>query len=179
MNTYKVSELTSHNRTERAYVVHFATHPDKGSAFDRATRLFRRLPEWFLLFLLIRCLRYDGLICSENGEMVGHVFLQRHDRHWGIFSVFVTEKFRGRGLAKKMIAKCLRQAHAKVGVERVYIGGGGDPAIQHIAELAAENKLGLPFLLAAGDRAGAVAFARSLSDETSRRLMLQNLRRIR
>jgi len=178
MNTYKVSELASRHRAQRAYVIHWATHPDKGSSFERATRFIQWLPDGFLFFLLVRCLRYDGLICYEEGELLGHVFLQRHRRHWGVFSVFVAERFRRRGIAKNMVAECLRHAYVETGILRVHIGSGGDPAIQHIAELAIENKLCLPFPLKHGDKKGAVAFIRSLPTETSRRLLLQNLHRV-
>lgn len=179
MKIINVNELTRrHNKAELAYVVHWATHPDKGSSFDRITFLLRILPKPLLFFLLVRCLGYDGIICYDEGSFVGHVFFQKHRRHWGIFSVFVSESLRDKDYAKRMIAECLKWANRKANIQRVYIGNGGHPAIQHIAELAAGNQLGLTFSAKAGKKRGEVVFVRPMPSGTTRLLLSRSLRKI-
>ena len=153
MKFLEVNALTRcKHEAQWGYVVYCAMHPDKGSAFDKLTFLLRILPKSLLFFLLVRCLRYDGIICYDEGVFVGHAFFQKHRRHWGIFSVFVWESLRDRDYAKRMIVECLKRAYDKTRIERVYIGNGGHPAIQHIAELAASNQLGLTFSMKVGQR---------------------------
>ena len=176
MKIFTVSKLTRRDEAQWAYVVHWATHPDKASTFARATCLLRLLPRGLLFFLLVRCLRYDGIICYDDG-FVGHVFFQKHRRHWGIFSVFVWENLRHRGYAKRMIAECLKMAYLQTRIIRVYIGNGGHPDIQHIAELAQKNQFGLSFPLRAGTDKGEVIVVRPVPNDVVRHQLSQSLRK--
>lgn len=174
----EVSALTRReHEAQWLYVVHWATHPDKGSTFARLTILLRVLPKPLLFFLLVRCLGYDGIICYDEGIFIGHAFFQKHRGHWGIFSVFVWESLRDRDYAQRMIAECLKRAYDKTNIERVYIGNGGHPAIQHIAELATGNQLGLTFSTKAGGKKGEVVFVRPMQNDTARYQLSQNLRK--
>jgi len=178
MKLFTVSELSRRkHEAQYIYVVHWATHPDKGSAFDAYTRFLRKVPKPLLFFLLVRCLGYDGIICYDEGAFIGHVFFQKHRRHWGIFSVFVQQSLRDKDYAKRMIAECLKRAYTKVALQRAYIGNGGHPAIQHIAELAAGNQLGLTFSVKAGEKKGEVVFVRPAPSELSRRTLLEGIRK--
>jgi len=182
MNTLKFFEVSALTRRKQKaqweYVIHWATHPDKGSTFDRLTFLLRLLPKQLLFFLLVNCLGYDGVICYDGNLFIGHVFFQKHRRHWGIFSVFVWESHRGQDYAKRMIAECLRRAHGNTHIERVYIGNGGNPAIQHIAELAKGNQLGLPFAAKAGEKKGEAILLRDAPSRASRWMLLSRIQRI-
>ena len=87
------------------------------------------------------------------------------------------ESLRDKDYAKRMIAECLKRAHGQTWIQRVYIGNGGHPAIQHIADLARDNQLGLSFSLKAGADKGEVVFVRQTPSETSRFSLLQGLRK--
>ncbi len=162
MNIQMVSGTKRRHKAERAYVVHWIRNPDKGSAFDRKTRLIRWLPGWFLIWLMGR-LKYEGMLFYEGVDFVGHIFFQKHAKDWRAFSVFVTEHARGRGYAQKMVAEFLTLAHEEEHLKSVMIGAGGigeigDAIVLHISKKAANNQLGLPFSLMAGVRPGSVLF---------------------
>ena len=182
MNTkfFTVSELThKQHEAQWTHVLHFATHPDKGSTFARLTSFLRLLPKRLLFFLLVPCLKYDGIICYDEGKFIGHVFFQKHRFHWGIFSVFVQEEYRAKGYAKHMLAECLKRAYALLHIQRVYLGNGGDPCVQHIVDLATTGKLGgLKFSLKPGTRTGEIVLSRPTQDGPVRHLLAGSVRKI-
>lgn len=179
MKIFNVNELTRRqHEAQWEYVCYWATHPDTESAFARLTCLFRMLPKRLLFFLLVKCFRYDGLVCYDNDMFVGHVFFQKHRQYWGIFSVFVWESQRNKDYAKRMIVECLKRAHDTAGLTRVRIGNGGHPAIQHIAALARGNQLGLPFSVRAGAGKGEVVFSRPMPSEVARYQLAQHMRKL-
>lgn len=126
--------LTSKNhKLVQDYVAHWIRNPDKGSAFDKATRLVRWLPDR-ALFGLMRMLKYDGLLFTQPGEVVAHTFCQRHGSDLHMFSVSVNPSYRGQGLAKKALQAFIEYGRNLDGIERIRLGAGGHVAVQSICE---------------------------------------------
>src|SRR6185436_2630423 len=77
-----------------AYVAWWVRHPSPGSHFEAATRHLNEMPDAPLVATLLT-LGYDGLIYQHAGEVVGHVFFQRHSADVCAFSSSVDERYRG------------------------------------------------------------------------------------
>ncbi|MEN9649429.1 MAG: hypothetical protein RL094_396 [Candidatus Parcubacteria bacterium] len=135
MKTQRVSALTKAHQAERAYVATCIRNPDKGSAFDLKTRWFRNwLPDWVLL-VLMNLMGYDGLLFhNDAGEFIGHVFFQKEQQIWKVFSVYVPEKFRGNGYSIQLIACFMQLAIDNDDIFMVRLGNGNNAAIHHIWE---------------------------------------------
>jgi hypothetical protein len=126
------------------YVSHWIRNPDKGSAFDRATRLIRWMPDTGL-FALMRMMKYDGLVFTKPGEVLAHTFFQRHGHDLHMFSVSVADEYRGQGLAEKAILRFIEHARTLPDVDRIRLGAGGHPAVERVCEKFTErgHSLGL------------------------------------
>ena len=110
------------------HVAHWIKHPDKGSVFARRTRFIRWLPK-AALFKLLRLGRYDGLIFFQPGEVIAHVFFQRHGKDLHMFSVAVAQKHRGLGYAERALRCFIEHARAIPGIARVRLGAKGHDAV--------------------------------------------------
>lgn len=159
MKIFKVSEIGCDQRKQREYVVYWIKNPDKGSSFAKNTRFLRWLPGFFLIFLLCR-LKYNGLLFYEGDDLIGHLFYKECVNDWRLFSINVSEKFRGQHYAKKMLTEFLKLAYGEKHISGVKIGAGGNKAVLHLWNEAIDNKLGLPFCLKAGAGIGSVVFVR-------------------
>ena len=87
-------------RQERAaeaflHIAWWARHPDAGSNFARS---IGRLPDIAdaELFAALSQKGYDGLLYTNENEIVGHCFFQRHGAELHGFSVWVSEQHRRR-----------------------------------------------------------------------------------
>jgi len=153
---FKISELTYAHKAQRRHVIYCIKHPDKGSAFERSTRLVRLLPGCFL-FPLVLCLKYDGFILYKDKVFIGHIFYQKHQNYWGVFSIYVPKCFQDKGQARSMIFDLLRFAYNNTALLEIRIGAGGSPAIKHIWEkLVSHQYEGISIPLEAGDSVGSI-----------------------
>lgn len=113
------------------HVAHWIKNPDKGSVFARKTRLLRWLPRT-ALFKLLQIGRYDGLIFFQPGEVIAHVFFQRHGSDLHMFSVAVAPAHRGNGYAEQALRCFIEHARARPGISRVRLGAKGHDAVERI-----------------------------------------------
>jgi hypothetical protein len=117
-----------------AYVSWWVRHPNPGSHFDVATRRFNEMPDAALVANL-RMLGYDGLIYHHAGEILGHVFFQRHDVDLCAFSSAVSEKYRGGELWATFSLDFVAYAYALTDVARARIGAGNHPITRGLVSL--------------------------------------------
>ncbi|SRR3989344_3736661 len=110
------------------YVVKWIKNPDSGSSFERKTRFIRWLPGGLLTRAML-LLKYDGLLFKRDGEIVSHVFFQRHGDSLHAFSFAVGEKHRHLGLFKQTVADLINHAKVVGGITRVRLGAGGHDAV--------------------------------------------------
>ncbi|HVU79806.1 MAG TPA: GNAT family N-acetyltransferase [Candidatus Paceibacterota bacterium] len=123
--------------------------PNRGSAFERATRYVRWLPEGLLLRMFIRR-GYDGFLAMEDGAIIGHVFFQRHGDTLHLFSIETKEDRRRQGIGSSLLESFLRFAWDR-GFRHVRLGAGKDPNMEGLWQnfrkkaLCDKDKHPLPF----------------------------------
>jgi len=113
------------------YISGIIKRPDRGSDFERSTRLVRWLPAPLLTGML-RLSGRDMLVLMHEGDVVGHVAFHKHGDALHVFSVKVKEGHEGRGFARYGIEEFLRYAKDQKGIKKVRLGRGGHKAIEYI-----------------------------------------------
>ena len=121
------------------YALRWIRNPDHGSSFDRATRLFRLLPDRVLLALL-KILRYDGFIFSDRGKVVAHTFFQRRGDAFHMFSVVAAKPYQGMGFGEAALLTLLEHGRRTAGIAKVRFGAGGHPGVIRIIEKIRERE---------------------------------------
>ena len=125
-----------------AYVGWWIRHPSPGSHFEAATGHLKEMTDSPLVATLLT-LGYDGLIYQHAGEIVGHVFFQRHGADLCAFSSSVDERYRGGELWATFSFDFVAYASQLADVTRARLGGGNHPItrglvarlIPHVARL--------------------------------------------
>jgi hypothetical protein len=130
-STLLATRETAHAVTQ--YLAWWIRHPNPGSAFDRATRHLIDQPD-SLLIETLRGMHYDGLLYRRDGEIVWHVFFQRHGADLCAFSCSVGES-RGGRIWPTIAADFTAYASALAGVRRVRWGSGNHPITSHFLTL--------------------------------------------
>jgi hypothetical protein len=145
----------------KAYAVNWARKPDAGSEFEEKVTPLLGLSDEQLFARLIGG-GYDGLLLfDETGEIIGHVFYQKHNGWWGVLHVFVTESMRERRYATRMVVdRVIAGMKAELGF--MMISKGGDARVARIHEKLVDpaNPLQLPFRVQKGNRSGLLVFVR-------------------
>jgi hypothetical protein len=113
-------------RPAATYLAWWIRHPEPGSSFERATRHLIDLRDAALIETLLR-MDYDGLLYRDDGEIVWHVFFQRHGADLCAFSCSVGEQSRGGGVWPTIAADFTAFASALAGVRRARWGSGNHP----------------------------------------------------
>jgi hypothetical protein len=146
------------------YVLHWIKNPNPGSKFDLRLKEMKILPGDTAIQLLLQK-GYEGLLMFLSGEIIGHLFYQKHEDHWAVFSFYTAPEVCGRGYATEA-AKCLlRMAYKNRSVNYVILGEGGSGFVRNLHARAVANALDLQFQMVPGPRDYSVAFVRS-SEET-------------
>jgi hypothetical protein len=105
------------------YVVRWARDPEPGGAFDLATQQLRELPDALLVRTLIDR-RYDGLVYTTGGSVIGHVFDQQHGETLHAFSLGLSASFQLQGYAHVLLLDYLAYASRRSDIAGVRIGRG-------------------------------------------------------
>src|ERR1043166_7870207 len=139
-STLLATRETAHAVTQ--YLAWWIRHPNPGSAFDRATRHLIDQSD-SLLIETSRGMHYDGLLYRRDGEIVWHVFFQRHGADLCAFSCSVGES-RGARIWPTIAADFTAYASALAGGRRVRRGGGEQPIPSYLPIFVAPHarKLG-------------------------------------
>lgn len=131
------SKLLAHgdwNSSAAEHVSWWIRHPNPGSLFEKAATPLLSLPDNELITAL-RDLQYDGLLYQEGGEVVGHVFFQRHDSDLCAFSAWVGEQFRTSKLWAIISLDFIAIASDLTGIRRARVGAGNSPITRHTLAL--------------------------------------------
>jgi len=124
------------------YIIYCATHPAPLSIFETNTAELRKSlndkkisrKEFFALLLENN---YDGLLFTEKGINVGHVFWQVCNTDdgvvWKIFSWFVHDDFQGNGYGTEEIRCLLCTAHDR-GIKSVILGDGNNDKTMRVLQ---------------------------------------------
>ena len=103
------------------YVGRWSRSPEPGSNFVRSVGHLPNISDAELAIAL-RKKGYDGLLYVSSGEIVGHMFFQRHDTELHAFSAWAAESHRGEKLmgtaSMDFVAyawACPKTARARVG----------------------------------------------------------------
>ena|ERR1043166_2842318 len=122
---------TAHAVTQ--YLAWWIRHPNPDSIFDRATRHLLDQPD-SMLIETSRAMHYDGLLYRRDGEIVSHVFFQRHGADLCAFSCSVGES-RGGKVWSTIAADFTAYASMLAGVRRARWGSGNHPITSHFLAL--------------------------------------------
>ena len=137
------------SRMIRDHLRSFALYPRKEnttrpSEYADKTRAWRRIVEKVptkalklldpVLFGGLLATGRNGLIFEENGKVRAHVIFQRHGHDLHLFSLWVNPENRGGGGGTKAVEEFLSYAHEQRHIQRVRLGGGNDPVVNHLWE---------------------------------------------
>ena len=92
------------------------------------------MPDRALVATLLK-IGYDGLLYQREGEIVGHVFFQRHGADLCAFSSSVSEGHRGGKHWAIFVVDFVAFAYQIAGVTRARIGGGNHPITRGVVAL--------------------------------------------
>jgi hypothetical protein len=118
----------------KRYLAQWLANVDRGSVFDRSTRLYRWLPVGVLLRVLA-FMGYDGLLYWQEGKVIGHIFFQRHGTDLCAFSIGLGREYLRRGHTTIMGLDIIAHASRVEGIERVRIGSGRSRATQRVLQV--------------------------------------------
>jgi GNAT superfamily N-acetyltransferase len=128
---------------QNAYVVYAIRNPDPGSDFDLKTAWFRNwLPDCLLLFV-IQMMGYNGYLMYHGHQIVGHMFYQECGIFWYVFSIFVSEKHRGKGFSKILMGCVLEHAFHSKKIAGLRVGKGTHPIVAKIFHAIVMNRKGI------------------------------------
>jgi len=121
-----------------AHIAWWVRHPNPGSRFEAVTRHLCQMPDAKLVSAL-QALGYDGLIYRRRGEIIGHVFFQRHGSDLCAFAAWV-----GAGRARRkfwaiFLLDFVALAAQMPDVTRARVGGGNHPITHHFVALLAPH----------------------------------------
>ena len=156
---FKMDCMTKKDKWAKKYIAHWIKNPDKNSVFEKNTRFIRWLPSR-ILFILLKCLGYSGVLLCVSGHIIGHAFYQKHDNEWHIFSVVVKESYRGKGYATAIITELLKNAQADCSLSGIRLGNGNSFAMTKLCEKITGNQFNLPLTCKQGPKAGMIVFVR-------------------
>jgi GNAT superfamily N-acetyltransferase len=107
------------------YVSWWIRHPEPGSRFEKRIKKLRWLPD-FVLIMILRQQKYDGLIWHDGNQVLTHIFYARSGGDVMPFSLAVSEAMKGRGLGKWIFLDfVLRYAPGLSGARRCRVGADG------------------------------------------------------
>jgi len=131
MKYYLFSKLRSPKSKTSNYICKIAKGADKRSEFERKTRHLIKLPKTTLIKKL-KDMNYDVLLAETKGKIIGHTAFQRHGNSLHVFSVYVSEKYRGKGYAPKIIENFIQKAKSAKNINWVKIRAIKHEAIKEI-----------------------------------------------
>jgi hypothetical protein len=142
------------------HIKYQALHPDRGSKFEKKSQKY----QWLLrkmsprvLAWVFRFQGYDGLVLFQGDAMVGHLFYQKGKNYWGMFSIFVVERYRNFGVATALLRRFLEVAFDFKECNEVRLGDGGNKVVDHLWRKACLNgALDIPHLLVPGKTHGSL-----------------------
>ncbi len=141
------------------YILRWARNPDRGSWFDILTFWRHAVPDQMLLYLL-RWMGYGAQLHIQGGDVINHIFHQRHGDALHVFSIVTNEDHTGQGIAKRMLREWLLEAYKSSDVRRVRISAGRDEVVAHMYEQILAGKYDLPFPVTRGSGPGWINFVR-------------------
>ncbi|MEW6295596.1 MAG: GNAT family N-acetyltransferase [Candidatus Diapherotrites archaeon] len=133
MRYYLFSNLKRPKNKTSNYIYKVAKGADKRSEFGRRTRHLMKLPKTTLIKKL-KAINYDVLLAEIKGKIIGHTAFQRHGNSLHVFSVYVSEKYRGRGYALKIIENFIQKAKSVKNINWVKIRAVKHEAIKEIIQ---------------------------------------------
>jgi hypothetical protein len=125
-----------------AYVDWWIRHPDPLSRFERSTRHLLKMPDAMRVATLLK-MGYDGLLYQREGEIVGHVFFQRHGADLCAFSSSISERYRGGKRWAIFLMDFVAFASQRADVTRARVGGGNHPITRGLVALIKPHVSGL------------------------------------
>jgi len=125
-----------------AYLGWWIRHPDPLSRFERTTRQLPKMPDAALVAALLK-MGYDGLLYQQEGEIVGHVFFQRHGADLCAFSSSIGERYRGGKRWAIFSIDFVAFASQIPDVTRARVGGGNHPITRGLVALLKPHVSGL------------------------------------
>lgn len=120
------------------YLSWWIKHADEGSSFANVLKSISDAPDESLIQILQQR-RYDGLCYLSEGEIIGHVFFQKHDTEVCAFSAAVDPQFRGRRLWVLISLDFVAHAAGTPAVLRASVGTGRNPVARHLIKLIARQ----------------------------------------
>jgi GNAT superfamily N-acetyltransferase len=120
----------------RTHILYWIRNPDKGSAFEKATKYIRNLPAPVLIAGM-RILGYDALLIPSNGSVCAHLAFQLHGKELHMFSVWVAPELRFKNIATQLVHRFVEDARARSDIERVRISAGNGEGTKAIVRRVA------------------------------------------
>lgn len=116
----------------------WARHPDADSNFARSIGRLPDIADAELFAALIQK-GYDGLLYTNENEIIGHCFFQRHGAELHGFSVWVSEQHRGGNLMTIACFDFMSYASACQGIVEARFGTGhpGDRLLRPLKRCSA------------------------------------------
>lgn len=108
------------------YLILWMRHPDKGSTFESAASALAGFSDEDAVRWLAQR-GYDGLIFVFGGEIVGHLFFQRHPGEICVFSLAATDRCRSRKWWVVFGLDFIAYAAGIPGIQRMSVGTGKNP----------------------------------------------------
>lgn len=130
------------NQSICEYAKEKALSPDKDSEFGKKWYIqiiAKVIPAKVFIFLMIHALRYDGFIAEEDGQIVGHLFFQRHSNELHCFSIYTREDFRGNDIGTFSTFRFITHAIRRKEIQKVRISKGAHSDVKKIIDKCAKH----------------------------------------